>query len=176
MKIPDRWKPYVFGALSGVLLTISVGVAGQFFGTSTTFPRVTGWIYETIGLNPSLLEFYQVRGGNFGASALPNWQFLFVIGIGVGAFVTSILTKTFKAERLPPMWAERFGDGLPKRAGYSLVGGAVAIIGARMAGGCPSGHGLSGVSQLGVSSILAVIFFFIAGIVTVRFLYGGEKK
>lgn len=176
MKIPDRWKPYFYGALSGVLLTISVGVAGQFFGTSTTFPRVTGWIYETIGLNPALLEFYQVRGGTFGASALPDWQFLFVIGIGVGALVASIVTKTFKAERLPPMWVEQFGDSLPKRIGYSLIGGVLAIIGARMAGGCPSGHGLSGVSQLGVSSFVAVILFFVAGIVTVRILYRGGGK
>lgn len=171
MRVPDRWRPYFFGALSGLLLTASVGVAGQFFGTSTTFPRIAGWIYELLGLNPAWLEFYTVRGGTFGAAALPDWQFLFVIGIGVGAFLASILTGTFKAERLPPMWVEQFGNSLTKRIGYSLVGGAILMIGARMAGGCPSGHGVSGVSQLGVSSIVAMVFFFIAGILTVRVLY-----
>lgn len=176
MSLPERWKPYFFGALTGLLLTLSVGVTGQFFGTSTTFPRVSGWIYETLGLDPAHLPFYQVSGGTFGAAGLPDWQFLFVIGIGVGAFLASILTKTFKTERLPPMWVEQFGHSIPKRIWYSLVGGTLAMIGARMAGGCPSGHGLSGVSQLGVSSIVAMIFFFVAGIVTVRILYRGGGK
>ena len=176
MIIKESWRPYFFGALSGLLLTASVGIAGQFFGTSTTFPRVAGWIYELVGMNPAWLEFYTVRGGTFSGSALPNWQLLFVIGIGLGAFLASMLTGTFKAERLPPMWVEQFGDSLKKRIGYSLIGGFILMIGARMAGGCPSGHGLSGVSQLGISSIVAIIFFFLAGILTVRVLYRREQS
>lgn len=176
MIVQERWKPYFFGALSGLLLTLSVAITGQFFGTSTTFPRVAGWFYETIGLDPSRIPFYQVSGGTFGALALPDWQFLFVIGIGVGALLSSIITRTFKTERLPPMWVEQFGHSVSTRIWYSLAGGSLAMIGARMAGGCPSGHGLSGVSQLGVSSFVAMTFYFVAGIVTVRILYRGGGK
>jgi len=176
MRVPERWRPYCFGALAGLLLVASVGVAGQFFGTSTTFPRLTGWVYETVGLDPARIPFYQASGGNLGAAGLPDWQFLFVLGIGVGAFLASLATKTFQAERLPPMWVERFGNSLAKRIGFSLIGGTLAIIGARMAGGCPSGHGLSGVSQLGVSSLVAMCCFFVGGIVTVHLLYRGGRS
>jgi hypothetical protein len=176
MNIPERWKPYFFGALTGLLLTASVGLTGQFFGTSTTFPRATGWIYETLGFDPSQVAFYQVSGGTFGAKAFPDWQLLFVIGIGVGAFLSAILSGTFKTEKLPKMWTDEFGTSVPRRIYYSLAGGALAMIGARMAGGCPSGHGLSGVSQLGISSIVAMVLFFVAGIITVRVLYKGGQQ
>ena len=47
----------------------------------------------------------------------------------------------------------------------------------RLAGGCPSGHGLSGLSQLAVSGFVALAFFFGGGWVTARLLYGkgGER-
>ena len=51
------------------------------------------------------------------------------------------------------------------------MGGIVAMIGARLADGCPSGHGLSGVMQLSVSSFVALILFFVAGAVTAALVY-----
>lgn len=173
MTITARSKPYVFGALAGLLLTASVGISGQFFGTSTTFPRASTWFLSTIGIDLSHLAFYQVRDGALTGAAFPNWQLLFVIGIGIGALAASRLTNTFKAERLPQMWVARFGEGNKTRILYSLLGGTLAMVGARMAGGCPSGHGVSGMSQLGVSSLIALAMFFIGGIVTARFLYKG---
>jgi hypothetical protein len=55
-------------------------------------------------------------------------------------------------------------------------GGAVALFGARMAGGCPSGHGLSGVAQLSVSSLVAMVCFFAGGLFMARILYPGRKS
>ncbi len=173
MTISARSKPYVFGALAGLLLTASVGISGQFFGTSTTFPRASTWFLNTIGIDLGHLAFYQVRDGALTGAAFPNWQLLFVVGIGIGAFIASRLTGTFKSERLPQMWVARFGESNKTRILYSLLGGTLAMVGARMAGGCPSGHGVSGMSQLGVSSLIALAMFFIGGIVTARFLYKG---
>jgi len=51
------------------------------------------------------------------------------------------------------------------------VGGVILGMGARWAGGCTSGHGISGTLQLAVSSWLAVICFFIGGIVTAMVIY-----
>jgi len=42
-----------------------------------------------------------------------------------------------------------------------------------MAGGCTSGHGISGTSQLSLGSWLAFLFFFIGGILTAVIIYGG---
>ena len=169
-------RPYLFGGLAGLLLVASVGVTGEFFGTSTTFPRAVSWLSGAIGIDLSGLELFQVRDGTFGGAAFPNWQLLFVIGIGIGSFLASWATRTFKTEKLPPMWEERFGSSMGKRIGFSLVGGIFAMVGARMAGGCPSGHGVSGVSQLGVSSVIALACFFIGGIAITSVLYRGGAR
>ncbi|AFG38716.1 YeeE/YedE thiosulfate transporter family protein [Spirochaeta africana] len=176
MKLEARYRPYLFGALSGLLLTASAGIAGQFFGTSTTFPRAASLFVQMFGVDLSQIEFYAVREGTFTAAVFPNWQLLFVLGIGVGAFLSARLSGSFATEKLPPMWVERFGSKTSTRVWFSLAGGVLAMIGARMAGGCPSGHGVSGVSQLGVSSLIAVAMFFIGGIVTARLLYGRSTQ
>lgn len=173
MTISSKQKPYVFGALAGLLLTASVGIAGEFFGTSTTFPRASTWLLTTLGVDISGLEFAQASGGSLTGASFPDWQLLFVIGIGVGAFLAARLSGTFKTESMPPMWVETMGSSRGKRIAFSLVGGAVAMIGARMAGGCPSGHGVSGMSQLGLSSLIALTMFFVGGVATARVLYKG---
>lgn len=165
------YRPYVYGALSGLLLTASVGLAGQFFGTSTTFPRAATGVLQLIGLDLSSWEFAQVRDGALTGLAFPNWQLLFVVGIGLGTFIAARATGSFNVESMPAMWAEQFGTSKGRRIAFSLVGGAIAMVGARMAGGCPSGHGISGVSQLGVSSLLALTMFFVGGVATARVLY-----
>ncbi|MDX9801760.1 MAG: YeeE/YedE thiosulfate transporter family protein [Spirochaetia bacterium] len=175
MKIPQKAKPYFYGAMTGLLLTASAGLTGQFFGTSTTFPRLATGFLDLIGLDLSKTAFYQAKEGNFTSSALPDWQLLFVIGIGIGAFLSSIVSKTFKREALPPMWEAYMGNKKSKRIIFSLAGGALAMLGARIAGGCPSGHGISGMSQLGVSSLIAMIMFFAGGIITARILYRGIR-
>jgi uncharacterized membrane protein YedE/YeeE len=46
----------------------------------------------------------------------------------------------------------------------SFLGGVIGIFGARLAGGCTSGHGLSGVPTLGLASIITTACMFIGGI------------
>jgi len=48
----------------------------------------------------------------------------------------------------------------------SVLGGILMIIGARVAGGCTSGHGLTGSSELGIESFIALIGMFATGIIT----------
>ena len=43
------WSPYLAGALSGVVLILSVWIAGKFFGASTTFVRSAGMIEKLVG-------------------------------------------------------------------------------------------------------------------------------
>lgn len=173
MTLESRYKPYVFGALAGVLQILSVLVADQFFGTSTTFPRFAGTITSALGFDVSEAQLGSFADGP-GVIAT-HWQTWFVIGIGLGAFIMSKATGTFKRERLPEMWTERFGTSVQKRFWFSMLGGVLVMIGVRMAGGCPSGHGLSGVAQLGISSLLAVAMFFVGGIITAHFIYGRSK-
>ncbi|MCK9225971.1 MAG: YeeE/YedE family protein, partial [Candidatus Muirbacterium halophilum] len=63
-----------------------------------------------------------------------------------------------------------------KRNLFAFMGGLLVIIGARMAGGCPSGHGLSGIAQLSISGFVSVIFFVIGGAISSNLIYKGGKK
>jgi uncharacterized membrane protein YedE/YeeE len=53
----------------------------------------------------------------------------------------------------------------------ALLGGICLGFGARWAGGCTSGHGISGTLQLTVGSWISAVCFFIGGIITALFLY-----
>jgi uncharacterized membrane protein YedE/YeeE len=76
---------------------------------------------------------------------------------------------------VPPVWKERFGPSVGKRAAGAFLGGIVAMIGARMASGCPSGHGLSGLMQLSVSGFTALGMFFITGVAVAAVVYRRRK-
>ena len=58
---------------------------------------------------------------------------------------------------------ERFGPAIAPRLLAGFAGGALMAFGARLAGGCTSGHGISGTLQLGVGSWIALLCFFAGG-------------
>jgi uncharacterized membrane protein YedE/YeeE len=169
------WNPYIAGAICGIILILSVIISGKYFGASTSFPRMASVVEQWIGIDPSQFEYYTVKDGKYGPTSLPNWQLLFLVGIFIGALVPTLLSKSFKMSYVPSMWISRFGNSRWKRGLVAFIGGFIAIIGVRLAGGCPSGHGLSGLAQLSISGFLAMIFFFVGGVVVARFLYGGRQ-
>jgi len=167
------WSPYVAGALVGVLALCSVAITmkvlekPKFLGASTTFVRAAGLLEEKIDSERVLQnEYYQKT------KVKVDWQMLFVFGIFVGALLSSRFGKTFRLEVVPAIWKERFGSCPICRGIGAFIGGAIALFGARLAGGCPSGHGLSGMMQLSVSGMLAMMGFMAGGIVTAHLLYG----
>jgi len=59
----------------------------------------------------------------------------------------------------------------PKIILVLLIGGFLVGFGARYAGGCTSGHAISGLSNLQLPSLIAVIGFFIGGLLMIHFIY-----
>ena len=165
------WNPYVAGALSGLVSIFAVLTADKFLGASTTFVKATGLIEKTFAPERVSTMAYFIR-------EIPNidWQWLFVVGIFFGSLIAAVTSKSFQWKAIPDMWTERFGSSVPKRAFVAFLGGIVAIFGARLADGCPSGHGLSGSLQLAVSGLIALVCFFIGGMVMARILYGGGER
>jgi len=165
------WNPYVAGALAGLLLVFSVWFTGKYVGASTTFVRSAGYI-------EMLFDAEKVAAMEYFKKEIPkiDWQFLFVTGIFFGSLIASATSKSFRLQAVPPMWEGRFGPSKAKRAIVAFMGGAVAMFGARLADGCPSGHGLSGSLQLAVSGYIALICFFIGGIIVAGILYKGGGK
>lgn len=170
------WSPYLAGALVGLLAIASVVATTKltgktnFLGASTTFVRAAGFFEKAaIPEHVSNNEYFTKEKVKIG------WQFMLVIGVLIGAFTSSLLDRSFKTEAIPPVWRERFGSNIFLRALWAFLGGIVAMIGARLADGCPSGHGLSGLMQLSISSFAALIFFFGSGAIAARFIYGRRK-
>lgn len=160
------WNPYVAGALSGLLGILSVVVAGKFVGASTTFVRAAGMVERVFAPETvANTAYYLSKGIKF------DWQFLFVMGICLGSLLASLTAGTFVWQAVPTMWKNRHGGRVAPRALIAFVGGIVAMYGARLAGGCPSGHGLSGLTQLSVSGFIAAACFFAGGIVMAAVVY-----
>jgi len=129
------WNPYLAGALAGILLILSALFTGKFFGTSTTFPRLSAAIMESLGIETSNYEYFTTSNGKYGAGALPDWQLMFVIGIFLGALIAARLSGAFKLQAVPDMWRHRFGPGAGQRGLVAFVGGLIGMVGARLAGG-----------------------------------------
>lgn len=166
------WNPYLAGALSGLVSIFSVLLAGKYLGASTTFVRTTGMVEKFIDPDKVAKMSYFIK-------ELPviDWQWMMVTGIFLGSFLAAITAGSFKLQAVPDMWQERFGPSVGKRAVVAFFGGIIAMFGARLADGCPSGHGLSGSLQLAVSGYIALACFFIGGVIAARILYGrGDAK
>ncbi len=169
----SRWSPYIAGALVGVLAVLSVLVTTviidkpKYLGASTTFVRAVGFVEKIVDADHVSENAYFTS-----KKVKVDWQMLFVAGIFVGALVSARMGKSFKFESVPPIWQQRFGSSSLVRAVGAFIGGIILMFGARMAGGCPSGHGLSGNMQLSVSGLLALVCFLLGGIITARIVYG----
>jgi uncharacterized membrane protein YedE/YeeE len=101
-----------------------------------------------------------------------EWEVMLVLGIVLGALLAATTGGELTGTWVPAMWAERFGDGLGLRLAVAFAGGAVMAFGARLAGGCTSGHGISGTLQLSVGSWIALACFFIGGAAVAMLMFG----
>lgn len=171
------WNPYLAGALVGLLAIVSAYATTAwlgkttYLGASTTFVRGAGFIEQQFAPDHVQANEY------FATSKIRvDWQFMFVLGIFAGAFIASSTDKSFKLEAVPPKWKERFGPSVGKREVGAFLGGVVAMFGARLADGCPSGHGLSGMMQLSLSAFVALAMFFGVGIAVAAMVYGRRSK
>ncbi|SKA94637.1 hypothetical protein SAMN02745704_02595 [Paucidesulfovibrio gracilis DSM 16080] len=171
-KTKGAWNPYLAGALTGLLLVLSVWIAGKYFGASTSFVRTAGLIEQTIA--PDRVAGLDYFMKYFNKNSGIDWQWMFVLGIFLGSFLSSNASHSFRWTPVPESWKNRFGASALKRGLAAFVGGFIALFGARLAGGCPSGHGLSGLAQMAVSGYLALFMFFVGGLVMARLLYKGR--
>lgn len=167
------WNPYLAGALVGLLSIASVFATTQllgktsYIGASTTFVRAAGLFERAIASDHVASNEYYTE-----TKVRVDWQFMLVVGIVLGSLISSTTDRSFRLESVPPTWKKRFGPSIWKRAIGAFGGGGIAMFGARLADGCTSGHGLSGMMQLSVSSFVALVMFFAVGAFVAHMVYG----
>lgn len=161
------WSPYLVGALIGLLSMATFYFSDKPLGASSAYARVAGMVGKLIApRHTQSLKYYQ------DSKPKVDWEVMLVVGAIVGAFLAAWLGGELTGKWLPTMWTARFGeDSLGLRLGAAFVGGGLMAFGARMAGGCTSGHGISGAMQLSVGSWVAVVCFFVGGIATAFLMF-----
>jgi hypothetical protein len=154
--------PWVFyGILFGILGTISIIVWGPI-GVSGTYPRFIGALAQLV--DPAYAESnpYLKRMGS-----LAKPETFIVLGLLIGGFLGARANK----EKAPACEMAHAGETTTaKRYRDAFIGGFLIVFGARIAGGCTSGHIISGITQLSVSGFIFAIGVFATGIMSAKML------
>jgi len=161
---------WVGGILMAMLLMFSFSYvgAGRPIGASTYVPYFAGILFD---LDPEQYPYLK-EIHNAG-----SWEGVMLLGALVGGFFTSVfVTKSFRLSVLPTAWKKYKNDSVLSRLVWSFVSGFFLIIGARLAGGCTSGHFLSGMSQTAISGVIFGGVVLTTLLVTGRLFYkeGGK--
>lgn len=106
-----------------------------------------------------------------------NYSFVFVLAMIAGAFLSSRLRGGLSPNErvMPAVWRANFGDSPVKRYAAALIAGFVVLYGSRLAGGCTSGHMMSGMMQTALSGYIFAAGAFLAGIPTALALFRKES-
>ena len=96
---------------------------------------------------------------------------MLVIGLLIGGFLAARLGRSAPVPSAERVHAIETSTG--RRYRDAFLGGVLIIFGARLAGGCTSGHIISGITQLAISSILFAAAVFGSGMLTARLLKRG---
>jgi uncharacterized membrane protein YedE/YeeE len=155
-----RWLYSGFGlAILNVVIFLSVGT-NRVLGASTAYPYVADVITGTVD------NSYFTKITESG-----KWEVLFLTGAFLSGIIISLFRKEFRITFIHSNWEKYKGNSVSKRLIWSFVGGFILIFGARMAGGCTSGHVISGGMQLSVSSLVFALFVFGGLLLTGKYFY-----
>ena len=163
LSLTDRaWSPYLTGTIIGLLQIPAFLLLGTALGTSSSYVTVGDSLASFV--DPGIISIEYAAKHLSGAKNW--WQVAVVVGIALGAFLSSRLSGTARSG-IAPIWRDVRGAGT--RTGRFVMAfgaGFIMLLGARIADGCTSGHGISGIAQLALGSFIAVGAMFAGGIVT----------
>jgi uncharacterized membrane protein YedE/YeeE len=146
--ILQPWPWWFSGVLVGLTVPLLYLLTGQGFGISTSFQQIGAMCSPNSKL--AYLRDFNKRKG--------MWTLMFVIGIAAGGYIANRFLSAEPIEFFPESYTSVGG------AIRLLVGGILIGFGTRYAGGCTSGHAITGIANLNWPSLVATIFFFVGGL------------
>lgn len=177
--IKQPWPWWVVGPLIGLFVPILLLLDNRQFGISANLRHICAII-------PNKVSFF-----NYDWRKAGTWNLFFAVGIIIGGFISANFlanpepmivanstTQDLKALGITPdgnlipemifSWASLF-----TLRGFIImvVGSFLVGFGARYAGGCTSGHAISGIADLQIPSLVATIFFFVGGLITTFLIF-----
>ncbi len=173
------WPWYVAGPLIGLIVPLLLLLEGRQFGLSENLRHMCA------ATSPGRIEFfsYDWRSG--------LWNLTMVAGVVIGGFIAATwltnpnpvvaISEATRAD-LIALGLHDFSGLVPREVfswsglltvpGFVLIvgGGFLVGFGARYAGGCTSGHAISGLADLQLPSLIAVTAFFVGGLAVTHFV------
>lgn len=181
--LQQPWPWYVAGVIISIVMFLLI-YFGNNFGLSANFRNMCSMFGG--GRSCDFFEFDWKK---------QTWNLVFLVGTVVGGFIahqflmpetTTIAISEATVADLKALGIENPGEGIVPEELFSfdsllslkgiimfVVGGFLVGFGTRYAGGCTSGHAISGLSDLQPASLLAVVGFFIGGLIMTHFLLPG---
>lgn len=173
-----EWS-WLKGGVALGLLSAFAFITYSPLGVSTSYPRTVALV-----LNAFAPEFVAENAYFQRVPPVVDWQLMLVVGIILGGFLASRVVgraqagscgvastrETVKAEG---SGTDVFVDTAPvpsRRKWLSFAGGFLILFGARLAGGCTSGHVITGFTQLATASFLFAGAVFAVGIPVAMFM------
>ncbi len=172
------WPWYVAGPLIGLVVPGLLLLENKQFGLSANLRHICAAVI------PGKIKFFRYDWKK------ELWNLVFILGIFIGGFTGSYILKNPNpiglSERtltdLRKLGIEDFSEMVPREIfswsnflttqGFIVlvIGGFLIGFGSRYAGGCTSGHAISGLSNFQLPSLIAVIGFFLGGLIMTHFL------
>lgn len=178
--ILEPWPWYVSGPLIAAIMLLLL-FEGKSFGMSSNLRTMC-----SIGGAGKYAGYFVFDWHS------QRWNLVVVAGAIAGGFIAANLLSPDTAVNINPetiatlenMGFESAGEAYlptelfatealsdPKTIAILLIGGLLIGLGAMYAGGCTSGHAISGLSNLQLPSLIAVMGFFIGGLIMVHLLF-----
>ena len=176
--LKEPWPWYVSGPIIGISVPLLLILGNKMLGISSSLRHACA------AVAPFNIKFLKY---NWKAEM---WNIFFVTGILLGGFIGGVLLNNGEPVSISPQTVEDIKalgitsfDGLLPSDIFSwqtvfslqgfiiiVLGGFMIGFGSRYAGGCTSGHAIMGLSSLQWPSLVAVIFFFIGGLLMTHIL------
>ena len=176
--LTQPWPWYVAGPLIGLMTPLLLLAGGKFFGISSSLRHICTFA----PIRPTYFR-YNLKGH--------SWNLVFVLGLLLGGFLAmqfmhnpnDVALSESTVGDLRNLGFTDFSGMMPKelfgwdQVGLNfstllmVVGGLLVGFGTSYAGGCTSGHCITGLSQLSVASLVATIGFFAGGLLMTHFVF-----
>lgn len=178
--VSQPWPWYVAGPLIGLVVPMLLLLGGKVFGVSANLRHLCAAAF------PGKVAFF-----NYDWKKAGMWNLTFVLGTLIGGIIAVQLVPVVGVEigiseatraDLRGLGVTDFTGLVPVGLiGWSalttlpglmlvVIGGFLVGFGARYAGGCTSGHAISGLADLQLPSLVAVIGFFVGGLIVTHLL------
>ena len=178
MSDPSVWPWYIAGPLIGIVVPIVYLYAGRKWGVSSTLRDICA---ATI---PGRIDYFQYAWRSKG-----GWRLAMAAGLVAGGLLMAVFAPSEQVAISAATQADLAGLGITDLQGLApaqvfswdallsvpglimVVGGGFLVgFGTRYANGCTSGHAISGLSALRVTSLVAVLGFFAGGLTATHLL------